>query len=379
MAVPVLFLIQHLDQGGTEHHLYDLICGLDRTRFAPHVIYSTPGIVSGKLAALTQRDGASVALREMHVTRAYDASAFKAIWQLRRYLRRHRIGLVVTFHFVADMLGTLAAAAGGPPVISSRRDMGFTRTARQKWLGGKLDCGVTRYIAVSDAVRQAIVRDEQLPPRKVEVIHNGIDAAKLDAQAWNLVEERARQGIAPDEIVIGCVANFNPVKGHVTLAEAFGLLCQARPELPLRLLLAGEGEMRPQIEAMLDRYGVRNRAVMDGLSPAVAREFQMADLVVLPSDTEGFSNSIVQAMYYRKPVVACDVGGNPEAIVQGETGLLVPPRNPQAMAEALGRLAGDAALRATMGSAGHARAQREFTLCAMLTKTHQLFDQVIGE
>jgi glycosyltransferase involved in cell wall biosynthesis len=128
---------------------------------------------------------------------------------------------------------------------------------------------------------------------------------------------------------------------------------------------------------MLDRYGVRNRVVMDGLSPAVAREFQMSDVVVLPSDTEGFSNSILQAMYYRKPVVACAVGGNPEAIVEGETGFLIPPKNPAAMAEALRKLVNDPDLTKRMGTAGHARAKKEFTLNAMLTKTQDLFEHII--
>lgn len=378
MATPILFFIQHLDQGGTEHHLYDLVCGLDRTKFEAHVIYSTPGIVSGMLGELAAREPGAVRLQRIRVRRINHKSALAAVWKLRRYIRKNRVKLVVSFHFVADALAVLATALGGPPVISSRRDMGFTRTAKQKQIGGWLDRGVAEYIAVSEAVRKIVAAEEKVPIRKIELIHNGIDARKLDAQRWDLNAERRKQGVAPDDIVIGCVANFNPVKGHVVLAEAFGMLCQARPDLPLKLLLAGEGEMRPQIEAMLNKYGVRDRVVMDGLSPAVAREFQMSDLVVLPSETEGFSNSIVQAMYYCKPVVACNVGGNPEAIVQGETGLLIPPKDPKAMAEALGRLAGDAALREKMGMAGHARAEKEFTLAAMIGKTERLFERIIG-
>ena len=373
MPIPVLFLIQHLHYGGTEDHFCDLVTGLDQARFTPHVIHfnDPEGHAALKIAA-----HAGVTRTFMPVSRAYDLSGFKAVARVRRYLREHGIRVVVTFHFVADFIGTLAAAGLPARVISSRRDMGFSRSARQKQLGPWLNRGVARYIAVSDAVRQAIAQEERLPLNKIEVIYNGIDPAELDAQRIDREAERAQEGFAPGDIVIACVANMNKVKGHLTLVEAFARMVARNPGAPLRLLLAGHGPLLETVRALVAERGLQGQVTMLGFSKNVAREFNMADLVVLPSETEGFSNSIVQAMAYGRPVVACRVGGNPEAVVDGETGLLVPPRDPEAMATALEQLALNAELRAQMGRAGSARARTTFTIDRMMAAQQELIARV---
>ena len=372
MPIPVLFMIQHLDLGGSEYHFHDLVTRLDRSRFEPHVIYCDGRIVSERLEGLGWLPVTRIPLH-----RLYDPSGWRAALRVRRYVKDHAIAVAVCFHFVADCLGVLARAGrGGLRVISSRRDMGFTRTSRQIYVGRWLDRGVDRYIAVSEAVRQAVARDERVDPAKIEVIHNGSDIEALDRDLWDATAERARRGIGADEVVIGCIANFNPVKQHLTLLEAFARLRRERPDAPLRLLLAGDGPMRPAIEARIAQLGLGNRVILAGRSRQVSREYQMTDLFVLPSETEGFSNAILQAMVYRKPVVACRVGGNPEAVEEGVTGLLAPARDPAALAEALGRLVDDGDLRRRMGEAGRERAEREFSLGAMLERTQALIERV---
>jgi len=377
MAAAVLFMIQHLNQGGTEEHFGDLVRGVDRARIEPHVIHfnDRDGAVARALATCP-----GLKKTFIPVGKAYDASGLRAIWQVRRYLRRERIAAVVTFHFVADFIGTLAAwGRSGAAVISSRRDVGFTRTARQLRVGRWLGRGVDRYIAVSEAVRAAIERDERIAPGRTSVIYNGIDFAELDAQRWDVAAERSRLGIAPDEVLIGCVANFNPVKGHLTLIEAFARLRPLCPDVPLRLLLAGDGPLRAAIEAKISALGLAGAVILVGNSRQVTREFQISDVVVLASETEGFSNSLVQAMALGKPVVACRVGGNPEAVADEQTGLLVAPKNPAALAGALARLARDPALRRRLGEAGRARARECFTRRQMLERTQELILRVIAE
>lgn len=370
MPLPVLFLIQHLGGGGTENHLYDLITGVNRDRIQPHVIHfaKKDGYVALKLNTFDW-----LPITYMPVSRAYDASGLGAVWRVRQYIRRHRIGVVVTFHFMADFIGTLAALGpGGPRVISSRRDMGFTRTSRQLGLGRWMARGMDRLIAVSDAVRQAIAQDEKIDPARIEVIYNGIDLESFCNERWDLPAERAVMGIKSTELVIGCVANFNPVKGHLTLVDAFARLQTLCPRIPLRLLLVGDGQMRPAIEARVVELGLGDRVILNGISRAVAREFQLSDILVLASETEGFSNSLVQAMAFRKPVIACRVGGNPEAITDGLNGYLVEPNNPLQLAEAMARLVRDPALRENLGQAGYDRACTQFTRSIMLEKTEEL-------
>ncbi len=364
--LPVLFMVQHLDSGGTEHHFHDLVTRLDRDLIAPHVIYCEPGIVSRQLEALDW-----LPVTRIPLTRAYDWSGLRAALRVRRYLRRHAIGAVVAFHFVADFLAVLAAWPGPLPVISSRRDMGFTRTSRQIRIGRWMQPRIHRYIAVSGAVAEAVARDEAVPPGKISVIHNGIDLDRLHREKGDAAAERARLGIAPGELVIGCAATFNPVKRHDLLLEAFARLRRAGGP-PVRLLLAGDGPLAGEIAARRRALGLERAVLMVGRSPRVARELNAADIVALASETEGFSNAIIQAMALGRPVVACRVGGNPEAVHDGATGLLVPPNDPAAFAAALERLVADEPLRREMGRRAAELAAARFSLQAMVERTQSL-------
>ncbi len=373
-SIPVLFVIQHLDQGGTEHHFHDLVIGLDRKIFRPHVAYFNGGLVSD----LIEQQG-DTPIFFSRVMCAYNHAGLKTIWKLRQYIIRHRIQLVVTYHFVADFIGTLAASGlPGVRVISSRRDMGFTRSSRQKKIGHYLDRGVDRYVAVSNAVRQAVAQDEKVAPDKIDVIYNGIDLRELKQRQWSMDEERQKLGIKPGETVITCVSNFNKIKGHLTLIDAFARLQAMHATQPLRLILAGDGLLRTRIEEKVAGYGLVDQVNLVGISRNVERELMLADFAVLPSETEGFSNSIIQAMALRRPVVACRVGGNPEAIAEGQTGFLAEPRDADDLAKAMSKLVADPELRRTMGLAGEARAKKYFDKKAMISETENLFLGVLG-
>lgn len=374
MAYPVLFMIQHLNQGGTEDHFHDLVTGIDHQRFEPHVIHfnNLDGYIALKLA----RNG-GVRKTFIPVSRAYNLSGLAAVLAVRKYLRRHQIRALVTYHFVADFVGTLAAWGRRTPVISSRRDMGFTRTARQLKIGTLLDRGVSRYIAVSGAVGEAVGAQERIAPGKIETIYNGIDFGKLMAAACDPAAERQARGIGQDEFVIGCVANFGAIKNHLMLLDAFARLRAEQSGRRLRLLLAGDGPMREAIEARVGELGLGEAVMMVGFSREVAREFLVSDIMVLPSDTEGLSNSLIKAMAFEKPVVACRVGGNPEVVVEGETGLLVAPKQPEAFATAMGRLMGDAELCRRMGEEGRRRVREYFSIEAMIRSHEDLLTNLI--
>ena len=373
MGLPVLFLIQHLDIGGTEHHLLDLVAGLDGARLEPHVIHFNNR--EGKVARLMDAQP-GVLKSFIPVSRAYAPSGWRAAWAVRRYVRRRRIAAVVTYHFVADWIGALATL-GGPPLVSSRRDTGFTRTSRQIQAGRLMRGAFDRYIAVSEAVAAAVAREERVDPARIEVIYNGVDLELLARAPWDRAAERARLDIAPEEIVIGCVANFNPVKRHEDLIAAFARARDLSGGAPLRLLLAGTGPRQEEAKAAIARAGLRGAVSLVGQSADVTREILMSDIVALASETEGFSNSIVQAMALARPVVACAAGGNPEAVEDGATGLLVPPRDVEAFAAALTRLARDANLRAAMGQRGARRARARFSRRAMLEQTITLIERLV--
>ncbi len=374
MPIPTLLMIQHLDNGGSERHFHDLASNLDRARFEPHVIYFEGGEMSGRLEKLGW-----MPVTNIPITRATDMKALAAALKIRSYIRRNNIRLMVTFHFVADFLGVLASLGRRQPaIVASRRDMGFTRTARQMRIGHWIDRRVNRYIAVSGAVKNAVAARERIDPAKIEVIYNGTDFGALTSRTYDRAAERRARGIGDGDFVIGCIANFNPVKNHLTLVEALARLRATAPDAPLKLWLAGDGPMRAVIEEKIKALQLDGCVILPGRSQAVARDYQIADAVVLPSDSEGFSNTIIEAMAFGRPVVATAVGGNPEAIQEGQTGLLVPPRDAAALAQALQKLAEDKELRERLGRQGRAQAMARFSFGAMMENTQRLLLEAAG-
>ncbi|MEN6625652.1 MAG: glycosyltransferase [Candidatus Sumerlaeia bacterium] len=374
MAIPTLLIIQHLDNGGSERHFHDLASNLDRSVFEPHVIYFEGGEMSGRLERLGW-----MPVTNIPITRATDMKALAAAWQIRKYLIAHKIRLMVTFHFVADFLGVLASLGRRrPAIVASRRDMGFTRTDKQKLIGHWIDRRVSRYIAVSDAVRHAVSDRERIGLDKIQVIYNGTDFDALRGQKWDIPAERKKFGVADDDLVIGCIANFNPVKCHLMLIEAFAKLKAMAPGAKLKLWLAGDGPMREAMVELIAKLKLGDSVILPGRSQTVAKDYQVSDVVVLPSESEGFSNTIIEAMAFERPVMACAVGGNPEAIRDGETGLLVPAKDSDAMAAALLKLTQDEGLRKKLGAQGRADAMRRFSFQAMMDTTQKLLLDVAG-
>lgn len=368
MPIPTLLMIQHLDNGGSERHFHDLASNLDRALFEPHVIYFEGGEMSGRLEKLGW-----MPVMNIPITRATDMKALAAALRIRKYIAENNIQLMVTFHFVADFLGVLASfGRRRPAIVASRRDMGFTRTARQMKIGRWIDRRVSRYIAVSGAVKDAVAEREGIDPDKIEVIYNGTDFDALKKRTWDIGAERRAHGIDERDFVIGCIANFNPIKGHLNLVEAFAKLRAMVPGSPLKLWLAGDGPMREAIEEKIKALQLDGSVILPGRSQAVARDYQISDAVVLPSDSEGFSNTIIEAMAFERPVVATAVGGNPEAIRGGQTGLLVPPRDADALANALLTIVSDEALRRTIAQAGRIDATNRFSFATMMQTTQRL-------
>lgn len=374
MRIPVLFLIEHLSDGGSERHVRDVARLLDPHRYEAHVIFFSGGLMSNSLANYPH-----VQVQQFPPLRkTFSGSFVVRVLMLRRYMRARQIRVIVTFHFLADLLGTITAATlRNVVVVSSRRDMGITRSYGQRQVGCLLRFRVNRYIAVSEAVGAAIRRQEGIPGCKIVVIYNGISLDELLDRKWNVDKERTVAGFDVRDTVIACIANFNPVKGHHTLIRAFGQLCERLPRNGLRLLLAGDGPERTSVEREVAAMGLGGKVVFRGHSPDPTREYGLADIVVSPSDTEGFSNTVVESMACGKAVVATSVGGTPEAIKSGINGLLVPPGDPRSLADALELLVLGRDIRRRLGTQAARDAAARFSRDRMVSEIQRVIDEVI--
>jgi glycosyltransferase involved in cell wall biosynthesis len=172
-----------------------------------------------------------------------------------------------------------------------------------------------------------------------------------------------------------CVSNFFEYKGHQDLLKALDRLSGKLPELTCVMIGRDAGSL-DATRALAGDLGILPRIRFAGLRTDVPDFLRAADLFVHPSHQEGFSNAILEAMAAGLPVVACDVGGNPEAVVDGETGRLVPPRNPERLAAAMAELLGDEGKRRTMGEAGKRRAEERFSLGRMVAEVEAMYESL---
>ncbi len=282
-------------------------------------------------------------------------------WRVRRELRRLRPDVVHTHLVHADVYGVLGA--GGTPLVSTKHNDDRFRLGPYRLVERAITRRAGRVIAITDALRRFLVDGVGLPERKVEVVHYGLDDLP---PAWG---DAGDVPLPAGARVLLCVGRLADQKGVDVAVRAVAHVRERVPEAVLVVL--GEGPERARLEALAGD-GVQ----LPGRVGDVAAWYRRADVLVHPARWEGFGLALLEAMLAGKPVVATRVSSAPEIVVDGETGLLVPPDDPQALAEALLALLGDPARAAALGAAGLARARSEFSVERMADRTVAVYGDV---
>jgi glycosyltransferase involved in cell wall biosynthesis len=321
----------------------------------------------GPFTARAETDGFGVAIADVgRLHRVRGAVG------LARLLRNAQVDLLHTHTLAAaNALGRAAARLARIPVVSHLHIENTFRTATRPVLRAADNLTARRcaaLVAVSEDTRRAYER--QGYPRRIEVVYNGVD---LDGSRPGGL--RAELGIPDAAPLIGEIGRLCDVKGQRELIEALAQLPDARVVLVGADLERG-GAYQDELEREAERRGVADRVVFAGRRDDARELLADVDVFALPSWTEGLPLVVLEAMAQGKPVVATPVGGTPEVVVDGETGLLVPPRDPPALAAALRRLLDDDTLRARMGEAGYRRVAERFSADAMTRRMLEVYDEV---
>ena len=361
----IIHFITELNVGGAEKTLARLLAHLDRDRFAPTVacLYGGDGSVADGIRAL------GIPVIDLRMTAKWRWDAF---WRLYRLLRREHPTILHTWMFHANVPGrVLGRLAGVPIVISSERTMGMERRWRY-WLNRISHPLTDRVVCVSQQVADFVVQEVGIPQHKTVVIPNGIDLRDFEHLPGKQ-RARAALGLSPDQMLVGTVARLDPVK-------RLDVLLQAMTSLPdVCAVIVGDGPEREPLETMSERLEIASRVRFAGQRDDVRPWLVAMDVFVLSSDWEGMSNAVLEAMAAGLPVVATAVGGTPEVVVNGVTGLLVPPRDPDTLAQAITRLLRDPDLRLKMGRAGRERVEKYFSVERMVQATEALYEELVGE
>ncbi|HXX58172.1 MAG TPA: glycosyltransferase family 4 protein [Thermodesulfovibrionales bacterium] len=232
---------------------------------------------------------------------------------------------------------------------------------------------VERVVAVSGAVREALLKSG-VSPGKIEIIHNSVPLEKFNPEEVGRSEARQELGVREGEIVVGTVAKLHRGKGVYEILRAFGLLAGKYPRL--KLIFVGNGPERHELEEEAGRLSVRDRVIFTGVRKDIERMYAAMDVFALPSTCEeAFGMALIEAMAMGKPVIGTVVGGIPEIIIDGKTGLLVPPGDADALAKSLDRYLGDLAFAEIVARAGQRAVLEGFSERV----TGDAFDRIIRE
>ena len=344
--IRVAFAIDSMEAGGTELNAVRLAERLNRDRFDIRVVcMRTEGPLAARYEAL------GVPVESFPMRSLYSPSAVRQGVRLARYLRTQRIAIVHAHDIYSNVFAVPWARLAGARTIASRRWWeGFQATTWR--LASRLSYRAAHAVlANSTAIGRLLVDAEGVPPSRVVVVPNFLDGAAFERPdemtAITLGRELRLDGGGP---VVGIVANLLPVKDHAALLRAAVIL---RPRWPrLRVVLVGDGPCRPALERLAIELGLGETIVFAGRRSGLPNLHQLFDISVLCSTSEGLPNSILEAMAAARPVVATKVGAVADAVLDGETGILVRPSRPRAAGRGARTAVGRSGARRTVRRGG---------------------------
>lgn len=369
--LPILYVSHVSVLGGAERSLLDLVTGLDRSRFAPLVALPDEGPLRRALGnvpcfrvPLHRLCRTRNALRLVH----HALTVLGAGMQIRRIARRHAVAVLHANSTTAQFAVRFASATTGIPAVWHCRDL-----APLPPLARQLAAGKTRVVAISNAVA-AHLRGGGLPPNRIVRIYNGINTTGPHGSPGMF---RSELGLSRDHVLYGMIGQLVPWKRHELFLDAAAIIAAEQPAARFAVvgadLFGDHPAYLPSLQARASRAGLSDRVVFPGYREDIADVMLDLDVVVHPAAREPFGRVVAEAMALARPVVAVDAAGPGELIEHEQTGLLVPPESPQALARAALRLSRDTPLAARLGQAARARIETDFSLGAFLDRMEQLY------
>ena len=373
--IRVLFIIDYLGgpNGGTETQFLHLVQSLDRSRFDPFLCCLWP-----------TRWTRSNALPCDHVVLFHKpirwALAPFAVMRVQSFIRARGFDIVHTFFPTANVLGVLAARLASVKVIlSSRRDLGYWKQWQDRLLLRAVRRIPTGCVANSQAVKQQTVIAERIHPDRIFVVHNGIDCDRFRSDLREEAAALRRRYDVPDGAgIVGVVANYHrAVKGLDYFIKAAAIVAAEIPNVRFFVVGGGSEVQDRRLRILLEQRGLQRYFVFTGKQEDIRPFLALFDVGVLPSLSEGFSNSLLEYMAAGLPAVATDVGGNRELVTDGETGFIVPPASPQALAKKIVPLLKDARLRESLGANARRTVRMQFSIQKMVDSVEKLYENLL--
>ena len=372
--IKILFIITSSGIGGAEKILCYTATGLDYNKYDISVCSLKK---KGEIAADLEKRGIEVCCLHMGGRESSLGwlSSIIALIRLFPYLIRIRPTIIHSFLFRANILARIAGYLTGIPIIiSSVRVMGGEKKYFH-YVEMITSFMVDHYVAVSESVKRYIIDKSRISNEKISVIYNGVNIKSQDNTYGQKV--KVPLTIENEDRILMTVGRLHKQKGHCYLIQA---VSKVRKEFPkVKLLVTGEGEEENNLKKLVKSLDLTNEVIFAGLRSDIEGILPMAEIFILSSLWEGLPNALLEAMAAGKPVVATKVGGIPEIVVHGETGILIHPRDHDALAIAIIDLLQNRLKAKDMGEAGRIRAGKRFSIYKMIEKTENLYQELLKE
>jgi glycosyltransferase involved in cell wall biosynthesis len=357
MKINVAHIVEDLKTGGLERVIADIVSGLDTRVFVPRVWCLSRG---GQIFDELKKKGIPVEILGMRSSR--DPRFFL---RLKAKLREENIHILHAHGYPGMTVGRGAGILARVPVmIGHMHSTYWDYTAKQCRIERWLSAYTAVIICCSRAVADFVTTHERIPAVKTAVIYNGIDSGKINKRDYRQKEQR----------LITCVASLFPHKGHRYLLEAAKIIVSRYCGGRVKFMMAGDGVLKDELMAYARELGIGDNVEFPGTINDLSAVMAQSDAVVLPSsEREGLGLALLEAMAAGVPVVGTSVGGIPEIIRDGENGLLVPPKDAPAMAQALIEIISDGKKAQEMGKKGQSMIESQFSLTGMLHKIETVY------
>ncbi len=362
--IPILLMVRELNLGGSERQMAEIAKALDRAKFDPHAgCFRAGGLRADDLRQ------AGVPVVNFDVP---SIMSLKGAWQIVRYIREKKIRLVHTFDTPANLYGVPAARVAASAIVLSSQRVDRSLWPPMQHHGLRLtDRMVDGVVVNCEFLRRHLQTDEKVPADLIHLCYNGIDTAVFQPGS------RSKPDIFADaQLVIGVVCALRPEKGLRTLLQAFA---EVRPlAAGIKLLIVGSGPCREDLQREAAALDILASCRFEPATSQVAEWLQAIDIFVLPSHSEAFSNSLMEAMACGCCVAASRVGGNPELVAEGETGMLFEAGNAQDLARVLRTLVAGPELRTRLAANATDLIQRKFSLETSARRMGEIYSEFLG-
>ena len=373
--IGILYIISGLRVGGAEKQLLQLVRGLDKAIFHP-IVTTLSTDCSPELVADIQSNAELIRLNWQ------GKRDIGTILKLVKLMRQRNVKIVHSFLWLDNFYGAIAAKLASVPIniISYRGPFPDNSSFIQSFYRAEATKFVYRLasicVANSFSRSNVVIRGKTLNEKKIKVIYNGVSIPELNDSHKN-EEIRKNLGLRKQDTVVGIIARFDPVKDHHTFFLAAAEVLKFMPST--RFLVIGDGSLKIELQQFVKTLGIKSHVIFTGVIHNIATILPALDISVLCSKYEACPNVLLESMAYKKPVVATKVGGIPEIVVDGVTGILVPPGNPPLLTNAILKLASDDNLRQKMGEEGFKRVKCKFSLSVMVKTYELLYKNLLRE